>query len=997
MSFSKGRRWLAVVLLLVTAAWARQEPVVCGTTRQNWREALHLNRQAQRIRRQEALRRLGTGAVALREPPPAALRQAPGYPDLILMEDLGGIVARRNEFNLDGRTLTFQPVGAGYRYTLGSASYDEAAAASGVRLPLGDDDTRLVALPFDFRFFGQTYQSVFVNSDGNLTFTAGDVSSSERSLGRFVAGPPRIAGLFRDLDPTQSNQGVRVLATSDRLVVSWVQVPEYRDVGVGPLETFQIRLFADGRIEFAYNGINTSSAVVGIAPGRLQGASSVICFVCGEDADKPFTAAVAERFGTASELDIVTAAQQFFQAFDDAYDYLVIFNNLNVAAGESAIAYEVTVRNRATGIGDPPYDVGLEFGSKRRLKAIVNMGPLSQYPDDPAEPLRSRPASRESTLAILAHEVGHLFLAYASIRDPADPAARPLLGRQLAHWSFVFNSEASHLEGNRIRDDGPGVSPRFVTVGNAEQYAPLDQYLMGFVPPDQVPPVFLVTHADVAANRAPERGVRFNGERLEVRVEDIIAAEGPRRPDHTVAQRRFRAAFVLVIPKGAEPAAKDLEKLETLRQRFEAYYRDSAGGRAIMETAVRRALRVSAFPAVGVQTGASIPVTVAVEKPAEAPLTVSIRASGSGVAVPGSVTIPAGGAETRFQLTGVRAGVEEITFEPADSRYETVVARVQVASSIAGLRPEIVSGDKQLAIAGRPLPEPVVVRVNDANSVPYPGVRVQAAASRGGTVSPSEAVTDEEGLAKFFWTPGAEPLNELRLSVAGASVVATALGRPTISPGGVVNAASYRPELAPGALASVFGANLAAGAAFFTSFPWPSNVAGVQVKLNGVATPLLMVSDRQINFLIPLGAAVGDAEVVVSTPLGSSAAAGVTIQPTAPGIFFDAASGVGAVVVSGRSELTSERPAGPGDYLEIYATGLGAVDAAGGSLRRTLLAPRVLLGGREAEVSYSGLAPGYLGLYQVNARVPEGLPAGLQPLLLEIGGRRSNQVLVRLR
>ncbi len=993
------RRALLLLPLLLNWAPARQQEAVCGTTREKWRETLALHRQAQRLRRAQALRLHGAGAAGQRPEPAAAARQAPGYPDLALLEDADGVVARPNQFNLDRRTLRFRPAGAGrYRYELGENSYDAAAAQAGSRLPLEDDDTRAVTLPFSFSFFGRSYQAVYVNSDGNLTFTAGDVSISERSLGRVTAGPPRIAGLFRDLDPSLSPEGVRVLAAGDRLVVSWVRVPEYREQGLGPLQTFQIRLFADGRIEFAYDGITTSSAVVGIAPGRLEGATSVVCFLCPEDAGREFAAAVAERFGTAAEIDIVTAAQQFYQAHEDAYDYLVVFNSLGVAAGDNAVAYEITVRSQATGIGDPPRDIGAEFGSPRRLKAVVNMGPLSQYPRDPTLPVPGRPQSRESSVAILAHEVGHLFLAYASIRDPLNPDARPLLGRQLAHWSFVFNSEASHLEGNRIRDDGPAAAPRFLTIGNSEQYAPLDQYLMGLRAPEEVEPSFLVTDATVSANRAPQRGVGFNGRRLEVTVRDIIAAEGPRRPDHSVAQRRYRAAFLLVIPKGADPNPDDLEQVDRLRREFETYFRDSAGGRAQAETALQRALRVSAFPAVGVIQGASIPVSVSVEKPVEEALTISLRSAGGAIGIPSSVTIPAGARETRFQLAGLRTGVEELLLEPSDGRYEGLAVRVRVAASAAGLSLTLVSGDKQPATPGRTLPEPVVVRLTDADYVPYPGLRVEASASRGGSVTPADTLTDEEGAAAFRWTPGAEALNELTLRSAGASVTATALGRPAIASGGVVNAASYQAELAPGALASLFGANLAGGARAAASYPWPPTLAGVQVKLNGMAVPLLMVSDRQINFLIPLEAAAGEAELTVTTALGVSAPAKVSLQPTAPAIFFDPASGLGAVLLAGTGKLTAEQPAAPGDYLEIYATGLGAVESPGGPLRRTLLGPRVFIGGREAtEVTYSGLAPGYLGLYQINVRTPPGAPAGLQPLRLEMGGRRSNEVLVRLR
>ena len=991
-------------LLLAGAAAARQEPFICGTSRESLREALHLHRQGQRIRRAEAIRRHGIGAVAVLAEPAAIVRQAPGYPDIALIEDTGGVVARVNWFNLDQRSLAFRRTATGaYRHELSEASYDPAAAQQGQRLELQDDDSRLVNLPFPFPFYRQSYDRVYVNSDGNLTFGEPDAASSERSLGRVTSGPPRIAGLFRDLDPSLSKDGVRVLASPDRLVVSWVAVPEYREFGVGPLQTFQIRLYPDGRIEFAYNGITTSSAVVGIAPGNLQGETAVVCFACPEDQGREFTAAVLERFGTRQEIDVVAAAQAFFRAHEDAYDYLIVFNGLDIAAGDGAVAYEITVRNTVTGIGDPPRDYGREFGSARRLKAIVNMGPLKQYPPDPYEPLRDlRPSSQESTLAILAHEVGHLFLAYASIRDPLNPSARPLLGRQLAHWSFVFNSEASHLEGNRIQDNGPSASPRFLTSGNSQQYAPLDQYLMGLLAPEEVEPTFVVTQASVSANRAPQRGVAFNGQRLDVRVQDIIAAEGPRRPDHTVAQRRFRAAFLLVVGRDRPASDYDLGRLERLRQEFESYFRESAGGRAQIDTTLRRALRVSAFPAVGVIQGGVIPVVILVEKPVEAPLDITLRPAGNLVEVPASVRIPLGSTQVRFELKGLRAGVEDLLVEPADTRYETVHARIRVAASAQGLRLAVISGDKQIAIPGQPLPQPLVVRVTDENYVPYPGVRISAAASGSGTVTPAEAVSDEHGQAAFQWRPGDGPLNELTFRALGVSATATALGRPAIAAGGVLNAASWRPELAPGTLASIFGANLAAGLHRAPPYPWPRSVEGVEVRLNGNPAPLLLVSDRQVNFLVPLDAPEGEAELIVKTPLGSSDPVKLRLVRTAPGLFADPSSGLAAALIAVEGQqrrwYLAERAAAAGEYLEIYATGLGAVEEPGGALRRTRLVPDVFIAGHKIrEVLYSGLAPGYLGLYQINLKLPQGLPAGRQALRIEIGGASSNEVLVPLR
>ena len=119
-----------------------------------------------------------------------------------------------NQFNLDNSTLTFTPAApnaAQYSYSVAPQGYDSAAASQGTPLAaLDDDDTRLAGLPFAFPFFGATYNQVFVNSDGNLTFTVGDFASTDRSLGRMTAGPPRISPLFDDLNPSQTAGGVRV-------------------------------------------------------------------------------------------------------------------------------------------------------------------------------------------------------------------------------------------------------------------------------------------------------------------------------------------------------------------------------------------------------------------------------------------------------------------------------------------------------------------------------------------------------------------------------------------------------------------------------------------------------------------------------------------------------------------------------------------------------------------------------------------------------------------
>jgi hypothetical protein len=257
--------------------------------------------------------------------------------DLAVLEDSGDLVTRTLPFDLDQNTVTFlpaSPLTGRYSFQTASGGYDEAAASKGTLLAgLGDDDARQIGLLFAFPFYGNSYRQLFVNSDGNLTFDTPDTDTSDRSLGRMVAGPPRVSPLFRDLDPTRALSGVRVLSELGRFVVSWVQVPEFASTGRGTVETFQVRLFPDGRIEFAYAGTATDGAIVGIAPGGMLGATSVVSFIQGSS--QTYSGTIAERFSNQQEVDVFAAALKFYATHEDTYDYLVFFNNMGVAAASS--------------------------------------------------------------------------------------------------------------------------------------------------------------------------------------------------------------------------------------------------------------------------------------------------------------------------------------------------------------------------------------------------------------------------------------------------------------------------------------------------------------------------------------------------------------------------------------------------------------------------------------------------------------------------------------
>jgi uncharacterized protein (TIGR03437 family) len=329
--------------------------------------------------------------------------------------------------------------------------------------------------------------------------------------------------------------------------------------------------------------------------------------------------------------------------------------------------------------------------------------------------------------------------------------------------------------------------------------------------------------------------------------------------------------------------------------------------------------------------------------------------------------------------------------------------KIQVAANAAALKLALVSGGGQVASPGVPLKNPIVVRVVDGNDVAYAGVRVSANVTSG-TLAAAQALTDDKGTAGFAWTPGAGR-DVLMASIDGstATLAVTAFGAPAVTGAGVVNAASFEPGLAPGGLASVFGVDLSAGvSADAPALPWPTELGGVQVRVNGAAVPVLAVRNNQVNFLLPETTPAGPATLSVTSPLGTSAAVAVTVSAVAPGIFFDPPDGFGAVLVANSGgHRTSAQPALAGtDYLEIYATGLGAVHASATQqgLFETDLPVKVFIGTAEAaDVPFAGLAPGFTGLYQVNAKVPAGTPSGTQQVSIEIGGRRSNSVKIQVR
>jgi len=349
--------------------------------------------------------------------------------------------------------------------------------------------------------------------------------------------------------------------------------------------TFELTLFPDGRISFSYDATSLTSAIqegaAGIAAGG--GAEGLSTTDLSSAAGVPFSRSVGESFRSETGIDLTAVARAFYSGFGDDYQQIVVYTNRNyIPRSQGAFAYEITVRNSIAGIGSNAVDDGAAYGSRSGLESMVLMDSINKYSGNPTD----RVLREETSLSVLAHEVGHRWLATARFSD-AGVSSQELLGRQKAHWSFFMNSSGSHDEGNQIEDLGGGV---FKTGPASQRYGPLDQYLMGLRASAEVPPFFVIRDAVLdgvqSAERAPESNVAIKGARKDVTIADVITAMGPRSPAPASNPPAWRLAF-LYVTQGDPGDAAGIALVDRIRSQFEAYFPLSTEGRLSIETRLK--------------------------------------------------------------------------------------------------------------------------------------------------------------------------------------------------------------------------------------------------------------------------------------------------------------------------------------------------------------------------------------------------------------------------
>jgi uncharacterized protein (TIGR03437 family) len=290
--------------------------------------------------------------------------------------------------------------------------------------------------------------------------------------------------------------------------------------------------------------------------------------------------------------------------------------------------------------------------------------------------------------------------------------------------------------------------------------------------------------------------------------------------------------------------------------------------------------------------------------------------------------------------------------------------------------------------------------------------------------------TATPGVYSGTWTPKNVPANvaqtPVTIEVNTASLVAGGASRDSVTGNviqqvknstlisRIVNSASYGPDrqVTPCGWVSIFGQNLADSAVLATTVPLGATLANASTSLGGTPLPLNYVADGQMNAQIPCELNSNtqlDLQVIHGDSLSPTEQ--VVVAETQPAIFTINQQGFGQGAVfwttPAGDHVTADtgNPVPAGTVVEIYGTGFGSVnpqvkegDVAPSPAATLTQTATVSIGGITAELTFAGLVPGAIGVYQVNAIVPPEAPKGdAVPVVVHVGTDSQTGVTMAVR
>jgi MYXO-CTERM domain-containing protein len=327
------------------------------------------------------------------------------------------------------------------------------------------------------------------------------------------------------------------------------------------------------------------------SPGLGSG-FSIVGSVAVLQGDEATVAGTGARRGIEYR-NLVEIGQRFIAAFGDDYDQIAVYLAFNDYSSAQSLAYQMRVKNDVKGIGLDLFDQSAAFGSASgRLQTVLNMKRILAYgrgaANDPDNDL----------YAVWAQEAAHRWAAYLRFKRAGDAeVSDALLGRQLAHWAKGVQADGSIMDGYLWKDNLDGT---FTAVERDKRYGSLDQYAMGLLPAKEVPPFFLLQDFRRASDEVPLGdkalplpGSTYKANKIELTINDVIRALGPREPATDAAAADLRMGVVLLTTPGV-PAGQvvgESYRIDRTRHLWDGFYNEAGGGRGKVCTQLLRPCR----------------------------------------------------------------------------------------------------------------------------------------------------------------------------------------------------------------------------------------------------------------------------------------------------------------------------------------------------------------------------------------------------------------------
>lgn len=372
----------------------------------------------------------------------------------------------------------------------------------------------------------------------------------------------------------------RIAWTSDQLADSRVDYGETTSYGMSvsgsDLSTNHSMVLTGLKPNTTYHYIvssSTSSASAATADNTFTTSDFIAATVA--DIGNSAVIEIAGDFDTTNPDSSINSAprqkvaQEYYKTHNDNIDFLVIFSTFDYAMPDpDTQGVYMSVRNDTLGINQTIFDNSSYYGSNSKLQGTIDMGNASALAINPyGEQLNQ-------TLTVLSHEFAHRFGAYVRYKLPDNSLSTALLGKNNSHWSYLLDSQGSVMYGNGWSDNGDGT---FSSSTIMNSYSPLDLYLMGMLPKEQVPSMLLIDNAAIDKTQLPFLGATVSGTPSTVSINDIVAAEGERVPNVNASQKQFNVGYILLVRHG-DSMGQAAQALDVVRKGFAGRFVELTNG-----------------------------------------------------------------------------------------------------------------------------------------------------------------------------------------------------------------------------------------------------------------------------------------------------------------------------------------------------------------------------------------------------------------------------------